>query len=84
MVYNVFLRLDSSHLNEHKVCHTFKDRPNSTPDCSSATETTVQSLLQFQQYQSIRLELLNSTFDLKMMNLFIGKHLHLLLYGPEL
>ena len=57
----VFLRLDFSHLNEHKVCHTFKDGPNSTPDCSSATETTVQFFLQLQQYQSIRWELLNST-----------------------
>ena len=61
MVYNVFLRLDFCHLNEHKVCHTFKGRPNPTPDCSSATETTVQSLLQLQQYQLIRWELLNST-----------------------
>ena len=54
MVQNVALRLDFSHLNEHKVRHTFKDGPNSTPDCSSAKETTVQFLLQFPQYQSIR------------------------------
>ena len=54
MAYNVFLRLDFSHLSELKICHTFKDGPNSTPDCSSATETTVQFLLQFQQYQSVR------------------------------
>ena len=50
MMYNVLLRLDFSHLNEHKVRHTFKDGPNSTPDCRSATETTLQFLLQFQQY----------------------------------
>ena len=33
------LRLIFSHLNEHKVCHDFKDGTNSMCDCGSAIET---------------------------------------------
>ena len=55
-------------------------------DCSSATETTSHFLLQCQQYQTIRLELLNSIYNLdpKVKNLSNNKLLHLLLYGSKL
>ena len=52
------LRLDFSHLNEHKVRHGFKDGTICMCDCDSATETTLHFLVQCQQYQTIRLELL--------------------------
>ena len=58
------LRLNFSHLNEHKVQHGFKDGTNCMCDCGSATETTLHFLLQCQQYQTIRLELLNSIYNL--------------------
>ena len=35
------LRLNSSHLNEHKVRHGFKDATNCMCDSGSATETTL-------------------------------------------
>ena len=55
-------------------------------DCGSATETTLHFLLQCQQYQTIRLELLNSIYNLdpKVMDLSNDKLLHLLLYGSKL
>ena len=55
-------------------------------DCGSATETTLHFLLQCQQYQAIRLELLNSIYNLdpKIRNLFTDKLLHFLLYESKL
>ena len=54
-VYNVYgvellprLRLNFSHLNEHKVRHGVKDGTNCMCDCGSATETTLHFLLQCQ------------------------------------
>ena len=75
------LRLDFSHLNEHKVRHGFKDGTNCMCDCGSATETTLHFLLQCQQYQTIRLELLNSIYNLdpKIRKLSNDKLLHLFL-----
>ena len=58
------LRLNFSHLNEHKVRHSFKDGTNCMCDCGSATETTLHFLLQCQGYQTIRLESLNSIYKL--------------------
>ena len=75
------LRLNFSHLNEHKVRHGFKDGTNCMCDCGSATETTLHFLLQCQQYQTIRLELLNSIYNLdpKIRKLSNDKLLHLFL-----
>ena len=74
------LRLNFSHLNKHKARHGFKDGTNSMCecDCGLATETTLHFLLQCQQYQTIRLELLNSIYNLdpKIRNLSYGKLLH--------
>ena len=55
----------------------FIDRANCMCDCGSAIETTLQFLLQCQQYQTIRLELLNSIYNLdpNIMNLSNDKRL---------
>ena len=53
------LRLNFSHLNEHKVRHGFKDGTTCRCDCALATETTLHFLLQCQQYQTRRLELIS-------------------------
>ena len=55
-------------------------------NCGSATETTLHFLLQCQQYQTIRLKLINSIYNLdpKERNLSNDKLLNLLLYGSKL
>ena len=80
------LRLNFSHINEHKVRHGFKDGTNCTCDCGSATEKILHFLMQCQQYQAIILELLNSIYklDAKIRKLSNGKLLHLLFYGSKL
>ena len=80
------LRLDFSHLNEHKVQHGFKDGTNCIWNCGSATEAILHFLLQGKQYQTIRLELLNSIYnvDPKIRKLSNDKILHLSLYGSTL
>ena len=64
------LRLNFSHLSEHKARHGFKDGTTSICNCGLATEITLQFLLQCQQYQTIRSELRNSihNLDLKIRN----------------
>ena len=78
-------RLNFSHLKEQKICHGFKDGTNCMCDCGSATDATLHFLLQCQQYQTSRLELLNSIYNLdpKIRNLSNDKCLHLLLYGSK-
>ena len=80
------LRLTFRRLNKHKVWHGFKDVTNSIWDCGSSTKTTLHFLLQCQQYQTVRLELLNSiyNFDPKIRNMSNDKLLHLLFYGTKL
>ena len=74
------------YLNDRKVRHSFKDVTNCMCNCGSATETTLHFLLQCQQYQKIRLELLNSIYNLdpKIRKLSNDKLLHLFLYGSKL
>ena len=57
------LRLNFS-INEHKVCHDFEDGTYCMCDCGSATETTLRFLLQSRYYQTVRLELLSSIYNL--------------------
>ena len=73
------LRLNFCHLNVHKVRHRFKNLTNSNCDCGAATETTLHILLQCKQYQTIRLELLNSNYNLDPMTRILSndKLLHL-------
>ena len=55
-------------------------------NCDSAAETTLHFLLEWQQYQTIRLGLINSTYKLdpKIRNLSNDKLLKLFLYGSKL
>ena len=64
----------------------FSFSTNCVCDCGSATETTLHFLLQCQQCQTIRLEVLNSIYNLgpRTRNLSNDKLLHLLLYGSKL
>ena len=73
------LILNFIYLNDRKVQHSFKDVTNCMCNCGSATETTLHFLLQCQQYQKIRLELLNSIYNLdpKIRKLSNDKFLHL-------
>ena len=74
------LRLNFINPNQHKFRHVFKDITNCTCDSDSTTGTTLHLLLQCQQYQKIRLELLNSIYNLnpKIRDFFT------LLYEPNL
>ena len=80
------LRRNFSLLNKHKVRRGFKDGTNCMHDCGLGTETTLHFLLQCQQYQTIKLELLKSIYNLdpKIRKLSNDKLLHLLLYGSKL
>ena len=80
------LRLNFSHLNKHKARHGFKDGNNCMCDCGSATEAILHFLLQCQLYQTIRVELLNSIYNLnpKIRKLSNDKLLQLLLYRSKL
>ena len=56
------LRLNFSRLNELKVDHDFKDE--TMCDCGSVIETISHFLLQYQQNQTIRLELFKSIYNI--------------------
>ena len=51
------LRLQFSHLNEHKFRHGFEDTINAMCACGSAVETTEYFLLRYHLYSPQRLEL---------------------------
>ena len=51
------LRLQFSHLNEHKFRHGFSDTINPMCACGTEIETTEHFLLRFQFYSTQRLEL---------------------------
>ena len=53
------LRLDLSHLNEHKFRHNVNDIINPMCSCSKEPETTLHYLLHCDLYSTDRLELLN-------------------------
>ena len=74
------LRLNFINPNQHKFRHVFKNITNCTWDSDSTTGTTLHLLLQCQQYQKIRLELLNSIYNL---NPKI-RDFYTLLYEPNL
>ena len=54
------LRLNFSHLNEHKFRHNFKDTINPMCSCSSDIKTTDHYLLRCKLYTDLRLDLLNN------------------------
>ena len=53
------LRLDFSHLNEHKFRHNFNYTINPMCSCGKEPETTLHYLLRGNHYSIHRLELLN-------------------------
>ena len=79
------LRLDFSHLNEHKFRHNFNDITNPMRSCSKRLETTLYYLLRSDLYSIYWLELLNGICALKesLKNSSEEKLLKILLYGAE-
>ena len=55
------LRLEFSHLNEHKFRHGFKDTVNPFCICGAEVETTEHFLLHCQLYSTHRSELFDKT-----------------------
>ena len=79
------VRLDFSHLNEHKFRHNFNDINNLMCSCGKETETTLHYLLRCDIYSIYRLELLNGICALNesLKNSSEEKLLKILLYGAE-
>ena len=79
------VRLDFSHLNEHKFRHNFNDINNPMRSCSKRLETTLYYLLRSDLYSIYWLELLNGICALKesLKNSSEEKLLKILLYGAE-
>ena len=53
------LRLNFSHLNEHKFRHVFKDTVDPMCKCGVETEITLHFLLRYRLYSNNRTELLS-------------------------
>ena len=79
------LRLNCSHLNEHKFRHGFKDTIDPMCKCGVETETTLHFLLRCRLYSNIGTELLDDiyTVDSSLTNYPDEKLLNILLYGSE-
>ena len=77
------LRLNLSHLNEHKFRHNFRDTVNPLCSCSLHPETTTHFLLHCPHHSVPRTTLLDSIFtvDESIANLSDANLVHLLLYG---
>ena len=58
------LRVDSSHLNEHKLRHNFADTLNPLCSCSLETESTVHFFPRCRYYNNIRITLMNELSDI--------------------
>ena len=58
------LRLNLSHLNEHKFRNNFNDTINPMCNCSATTETIIHYLLCCRLYSVQRVELLNGAYKL--------------------
>ena len=79
------LRLNFSHLNEHKFRRNFNDTINSMCNCSAATETTIHSLLCYRLHSAQRAELLDGLHKLHstLQNSSEDQLLTVLLYSSE-
>ena len=79
------LRLNFSHLNEHKFRHGFRDTVDPMCKWGLETETTLHFLLCCRLYSAIRTELLDdiSAVDSSLTNYPDEKLLNTLLYGLE-
>ena len=58
------LRVDFSHLNEHKFRHNFADTLNPLCSCSLETESTAHFFLRPRYYNYIRITLMNELNDI--------------------
>ena len=79
------LRLDFSHLNEHRFQHNFNDIINPMCSCGKEPETTFHYLLHCDLYSIYRLELRTDicVFSESLNNFSEENLLKFLLYGPE-
>ena len=79
------IKKGSSHLNQRKFWHNFKDTVDSTCTCGFEPETTLHYLLHCNLYSTQRLELLNNicTLNLSLQKCSNEKLLNILLYGSE-
>ena len=79
------LRLNFSHLNEHKFRHGFKNTVDPMCKCGLETETTLHILLRCRLYSTIRTELLDDIYTAvsSLTNYLDDKLLNILLYGSE-
>ena len=80
-VYNIFdpiglklltrLRLDLSHLNEHRFRHNFQDCLNHLCSCSLQIEDTMHYLLHCHHFSQHRIDLINNLSDLIFLKVLI-------------
>ena len=79
------LRINFSHLNEHKFRHGFGDIINAMCACGSEVETTEHFLLRCHLYSPQRLELLENLekVDSSFLNFKVKEKVSFLLYGSQ-
>ena len=79
------LRLNFSHLNEHKFQHNFKETINPMCSCGFELETTDQYLLRCKLYADLRLDLLNNIYTINQSLKYSSEEqlLSVLLFGFE-
>ena len=79
------LRLNFSHLNEHKFRHNFKDTINPMCNCGFEPETTDHYLLRCKLYTDLRLDLLNDiyTINQSLKNFSEDQLVNVLLFSSE-
>ena len=58
------MRVEFSHLNEHKVRHNFADTLDTLCLCSIETESTAHFFLRCRNYNNIRITLMNEFNDI--------------------
>ena len=77
------LRLEFSHLNEHKFRHGFKDKLNPLSNCGAEVKTTEHFLLHCQLYSNNRSELFDKIIkvDQQFLNIIAKDQVLVLLYG---
>ena len=79
------LRLNFSHLNEHKYRDNFMDTINPMCSCGLEPETTDHYLLRCKLYTDLRLDLLNDiyTINQSLKNFSEDQLVNVLLFGSE-
>ena len=79
------LKLNFSHLNEHKFRHSFNNTINPMWNCGAVTETTIHYLLRCRLYSVQRSELLDGVYksDSTLQSSSEDQLLTVLLYGSE-